>query len=401
DRTLTYQELHDHASQVAWWLRNHDAQPGQLVAIIMDKSWEQIVAAYGVLLSGAAYLPIDPNTPTERLTTLLQRSQTKLILTQTHHTTHLPNLPHTTHLTLDTPLPNTNTPHPTQTPNDLAYTLFTSGSTGEPKGAMLAHRGLINALEATIQEFNINPTDKILGLTALHHDMSLFDTFGILGAGGTLILPDPDKTRDATHWHHLINTHHITRWNSVPAMMEMLLQHTQPNSIPTLKTAFLGGDWIPLTLHPHLTTAAPNAELVSVGGPTETTLWNIWHRVTTINPNWTSIPYGRPIPNTTYHILNQRLEPCPTWVTGEMYVSGIGLTHGYWNDPQRTTNAFTTHPHTKETLYRTGDLGRWHPNGTIEFIGRADHQIKIRGMRIELGDIETHLTHHPHINTAI
>ncbi|MFW6693098.1 amino acid adenylation domain-containing protein [Streptomyces sp. MAR4 CNX-425] len=402
-RTLTYGELHRAANQVAWWLRERGARPGRLVAIVMDKGWEQIAAAYGVLLSGAAYQPIDPATPADRLDSLLRRGEVELVLTQSHLEALFTRPEETTCLYVDRPLPGdgSTAPETVQGPDDLAYTLFTSGSTGLPKGVMIAHRGLVNALEATIREFGITEDDRALGLTALHHDMSLFDVFGVLGAGGTLVLPDADKTRDAAHWADLVGTHRVTLWNSVPAMMEMLLEHTGAGTVGSLRTVFLGGDWIPLSVPERLAAAAPDAELVSVGGPTETTLWNIWYRVRDVSPDWTSIPYGWPIPNTTYHILNERLEPCPEWVTGEMHVAGVGVTQGYWNDPERTEAAFLTHPRTGERLYRTGDLGRWRPDGTIEFVGRKDHQVKIRGMRIELGEIEAQLAAHPDVNAAV
>ncbi|MHA4820423.1 AMP-binding protein, partial [Streptomyces aculeolatus] len=188
-RTLTYGELHHAANQVAWWLRERGARPGRLVAIVMDKGWEQVVAAYGVLLSGAAYQPIDPATPAERLDSLLRRGEVELVLTQSHLDAVFTWPEETTRLHVDRPLPGdgSTAPETVQGPDDLAYTLFTSGSTGLPKGVMIAHRGLVNALEATIREFGITDTDRALGLTALHHDMSLFDVFGVLGAGGTLV----------------------------------------------------------------------------------------------------------------------------------------------------------------------------------------------------------------------
>ncbi|WP_165956337.1 non-ribosomal peptide synthetase, partial [Streptomyces hainanensis] len=406
-RSVTYRELRHEANQVAWWLRDQGVRPGSLVGIVMDKGWEQVVAAYGVLFSGAAYLPIDPGAPAERLVGLLERGEVRVVLTQSHLNTSLPWPEGIERLCLDQPLPDdldgTAVPEPVRGGDDLAYALFTSGSTGQPKGVMIGHRGLVNALQETMREFRITDTDRALGLTALHHDMSLFDVFGVLGAGGTLVLPDAGRVRDAAHWAELIAAHGVTVWNSVPAMMEMLLEHvgSEDRALSSLRTVFLGGDWIPMSVPSRLSVVAPGAELVSVGGPTETTLWNIWYRVGELDSDWSSIPYGRPIANTRYHVLNERLEACPEWVTGEMYVAGVGLARGYWRDEERTAAAFVTHPVTGERLYRTGDLGRWRPEGVLEFMGRADFQVKIRGMRIELGEIETQLAAHPEVTNAV
>ncbi|MFJ9106402.1 AMP-binding protein, partial [Streptomyces sp. NPDC102405] len=288
-RTLTYRQLCEEASRVAWWLRERGAEPNTLVGIVMDKGWEQVVAAYGVLMSGAAYLPIDPTAPPERITGLLTRGEVSLLLTQSHLDASITWPGEVERLCLDQPLPDgldTAAPPSSQGADDVAYALFTSGSTGEPKGVMIAHKGLVNALQETIREFRVGSGDRGLALTALHHDMSLFDLFGLLGAGGTLVMPDAGGVRDAAHWAELVAAERVTVWNSVPAMMEMLLEHIgdNPHVLGSLRTVFLGGDWIPLSIPSRLSVVAPGAELVSVGGPTETTLWNIWYRVGEIDP---------------------------------------------------------------------------------------------------------------------
>ncbi|MFI2435853.1 amino acid adenylation domain-containing protein [Streptomyces sp. NPDC018693] len=401
-RTLTYAELADAARRTARWLGARGAGPGRLVAIVMDKGWEQAVAAYGVLFSGAAYLPVDPDLPDARLRHLLERGEADLVLTQSRLDRARDWPPGTRRLCLDLPLPEESGPLPAEgSPGDLVYTMFTSGSTGEPKGVMVPHRALVNCLTETIETFGIGPDDRCLAVTALHHDMSAFDLFGVLGAGGTLVFPTADGRRDPAHWAALMSEHRVTVWNSVPAMMEMLLE-TVPQGAATLRLAFLGGDWIPLPLPRRLAeAAAPGVEIVSVGGPTETTLWNIWYRVGEIDPSWRSIPYGAPLANVRYHILDERLRECPDWVTGTLYVSGVCLADGYWRDPERTDAVFVRHPGTGERMYRTGDLGRWRPEGVIEFMGRADFQVKIRGQRIEPGEVEAALTAHPAVASAL
>jgi pyochelin synthetase len=406
-RTLTYQELDGLTNRWGRHLRNLGAQPNQPIAIVMEKGWEQVVAALGVLKSGAPYLPVDATVGPERLHYLLENGQVSIVLTQSWLDERLEWPDNVTRICVDqqdlaelddAPL------EAIQGPDDLAFVLYTSGSTGLPKGVMIAHRGLVNAVVSTQERFGVGPQDCILGLTALHHDMSIFDLFGVLGAGGRLILPDAGARRDPGHWSELIMKHSATLWNSVPAMMDMFLEYAgdRRDVIPTtLRYAFLGGDWIPLTIPTRLQALVPQAQVVSVGGPTETTLWNIWYPVVAMDPNWKSIPYGRPIPNTRYYILNEALVECPEWVPGEMCVAGVGVAKGYWQDPEKTNAKFILHPRTGERLYRTGDLGRFRPDGTIEFVGRADFQVKINGQRIELGEIESTLLQHPQVSAAI
>ncbi|MFB7358169.1 amino acid adenylation domain-containing protein [Streptomyces gardneri] len=404
DRTLSYGELDASARQVAAWLRAHGAGPGRLVAIVMDKGWEQVVAAYAVLYSGAAYLPIDPDLPGARLRHLLAKGEVDLVLTRSalDATLDWPTGP--LRLSLDRPLPTVpDTPLPSGgSPADLVYTMFTSGSTGEPKGVMVSHRALVNCLVETVETFGIGVGDRCLAVTALHHDLSAFDVFGMLGAGGTLVVPAAADRRDPAHWTELIATHRVTVWNSVPAMMEMLLESAgEGDRLASLRLAVLGGDWIPLAVPPRLAKASPGVEVLAIGGPTETTVWSIWYRVAEIDPAWRSIPYGTPLANVRYYVLDERLQECPDWVTGEMYVSGACLADGYWRDAERTEAVFLAHPETGERMYRTGDLGRWLPDGTIEFMGRADFQVKIRGQRIELGEIEAALVAHPAVSSAV
>jgi len=404
---LTHEQLFQYANQWGRYIRNLGIKPNTLVAIVMEKGWEQIVAAYGVLQAGAAYVPIDPDQPHERMTWLLEDSMAQLILTQSCLEERLTWPQDTNRILIDkedlSNIDGSELDH-IQTPDDLAYVIYTSGSTGHPKGVMLSHRGVVNALIQTNSVFKINNEDSILAVTALHHDMSVYDVFGVIGAGGTLIMPDPAGRRDPAHWSELMVKHKPTLWNSVPAMMDMLLEFTDsnPGSIPdTLRFAFLGGDWIPVTLPERLTKHVTDATVISVGGPTETSLWNIWYPVYKVNADWKSIPYGMPIANTRYYITNDDLEPCQDGIPGEMYISGIGLSSGYWRDKEKTRKSFIKHPKTGERLYRSGDLGRLLPDGNIEFCGRVDLQVKLRGNRVELGEIETVLNKHLNIKHAV
>lgn len=403
--TLSYAELFRRSNQVGHRLRRLGVLPNQLVAVVMDKGWEQIVAVLGILTAGAAYLPIDSGLPKERLWYLLENGEVEVVLTQSWlQEIELPAS--VKRICVDTELAGESEEplEPVQQADDLAYVIYTSGSTGTPKGVMIAHRGVVNAIAQTNQFFNITAQDKVLALTALHHDMSVYDIFGLLAAGGTMIIPAAETRLDPAHWLQLMLQHQVTVWNSVPPMMEMLLDYAAGRAeiLPAcLRWAFLGGDWIPITLPNRLNSLVQDVRVVSVGGPTETTLWNIWYPVETVDPSWKSIPYGKPIANTRYYILNQALEECPVWVTGEMYCAGVGVAKGYWRNQEKTQASFITHPITGERLYRTGDLGRYLPDGNIEFIGREDFRLKIRGHRIEAGEIEAVLVQHSGVKAAV
>jgi amino acid adenylation domain-containing protein len=393
---ITYADLLGRATRLAdrlggWGLA------GEPVAVLLHPGVDQVVAAYAVLLAGAAYLPLDPESPPERLRAMLVTAGDPAVVT---HSVLAGGLGVDRVLCVDQPAAPTESTRDifVAGPADLAYVLFTSGSTGVPKAVLTEHRGVVNCLRETVTVFGVGPGDRCLGLTAPYHDMSVFDVFGVLGAGGTLVLPDANRRTDPDHWRDLIDRYRVTVWNSVPAMLEMLLDRLRDkgyHSMSALRLAFLGGDWIPLEVARTLHREVPGARLVSVGGPTETTVWNIWYPVTRIDPDWRSIPYGAPIANTRYLVLDGRMRDCPDDVVGELYCAGVGLARGYLGDDAATAAAFVTHPGTGERLYRTGDLGRFRPDGLIEFVGRRDDQIQVGGRRIEPAEVEAALAGHP------
>ncbi|AFZ17608.1 non-ribosomal peptide synthetase [Allocoleopsis franciscana] len=405
-RTLTYQELCDRANHLAHQLRQQGIRPNQLVAIVMEKGWEQVVAALAILASGAAYVPIDPGLPSERRQHLLEEAQVQCILTQSWLDTSLEWSENITRLCIDTvEPPSSSTPlESIQQPSDLAYVIYTSGSTGKPKGVMIDHRGAVNTILDINQRFNVQPQDRVFALSSLSFDLSVYDIFGTLAAGGTIVIPDADATKDPAHWAQLIVQHQVTIWNSVPALMQMLVEYAANRSelLPqSLRLVMLSGDWLPLSLPDQIRTLFQDVQVISLGGATEASIWSILYPIEKVDPTWKSIPYGRPMRHQHFYVLNEALEPCPVWVTGQLYIGGIGLAKGYWRNPEKTNASFIIHPRTQERLYKTGDLGRYLPDGNIEFIGRIDHQVKIRGFRIELGEIEAVLNTHPQIQQAV
>ena len=409
-RTLTYDDLFRLSNQIGRRLRKLGVQPNTLVAVVMEKGWEQVVAVLGIHASGAAYIPVDPSLPQERLWYLLENSQVQVALIQSRLDETLAWPDGIQRLCVDTDEFSTEDDSPVtpvQTPEYLSHVIYTSGSTGLPKGVMLEHRNVVNRLVDVNQRQQVSAADRVLALTALHHDLSVYDLFGMLMAGGTLVMPEADSVRDPAHWAELMVQHQVTTWNSVPAFLEMLVEYLEhaPNlelARPRfLRWAILAGDWIPVTLPDRLRALVPQIQIIASGGPTETTIWDVWYPVEQVDPAWKSIPYGKPMTNAQYDVFNEALEPCPVWVPGELYISGAGVARGYWQDEEKTQARFLTHPKTGERLYRSGDLGRFLPDGNIEFMGRADFQVKIGGCRIELGEIETALQQHPGVRTAV
>jgi amino acid adenylation domain-containing protein len=406
-RTLTYQELSDRALTLAHQLQALGVRPHQLVAIVMEKGWEQVVAALGILASGAAYVPIDPELPIERRLHLLQETEAQQIITQSWLDTSLAWPENITRICVDTLESSNNLPLSEFKIQDrsftsLAYVIYTSGSTGLPKGVAIAHQGAVNTILDINQRFHVTSQDCVLALSSLSFDLSVYDIFGTLAAGGTIVIPDAEATKDPAHWAALLIQHGVTIWNSVPALMQMLVEYLTENSIQSsLRLVMLSGDWLPLNLSDRIRTVFGDTQVVSLGGATEASIWSILYPITTVDPTWKSIPYGRPMANQHFYVLNEALEPCPIWVTGQLYIGGIGLAKGYWRNEEKTNASFIIHPQTKERLYKTGDLGRYLSDGNIEFLGREDFQVKVNGYRIELGEIETILKQHPAIAQAV
>jgi amino acid adenylation domain-containing protein len=406
ERRLSYAELEGRSRALAVELRAAGAAPNRLVAVVMDKGWEQVVAVLGITRAGGAYLPIDASLPAERIAQLLAAGQVELAVVQPAVEERLswPAGIERIRIGADEPATDAAAELPAAGPEDLAYVIFTSGSTGVPKGVMIDHRGALNTVVDVNQRYAVGPEDRVLGLSALNFDLSVYDIFGLLAAGGALVLPDAAASRDPEAWAALVAAERVTIWNSVPALLEMMAHYAADRGaerLASLRVAMLSGDWIPVTLPDRIRALVPGLGVHSLGGATEASIWSITSPIGEVPPSWTSIPYGVPMLNQRFHVLDERMAPRPEWVPGQLFIGGIGVAKGYWQDAEKTGASFVTHPRTGERLYRTGDLGRYLPDGNIEFLGREDFQVKVQGHRIELGEIESVLEQHPAVRNGV
>lgn len=391
ERSIDHAELDARVAGLANLMRG-SVSPGDRVGIVMRKGWEQVVAAYAVLEVGAVYVPIQASLPEERVHHLLASIEARVCITQPDLVDDLRWPDEIAVMAVDDTLeasPQPPTAHASV--DDLAYVIFTSGSTGLPKGVMINHLGAVNTILDINRRFEVTERDRVLALSSLSFDLSVYDVFGVVGAGGAIVIPDADDLRDPAHWAHLVRRAGVTIWNSVPALMLLFVEYLEnhPDEVPeSLRLVMMSGDWIPVDLPGRIRSLMPEVDVVSLGGATEGSIWSILYPVGVVEPDWVSIPYGRPMDNQSFHVLDHALRPRPTWVPGELYIGGVGVALGYWRDAERTKAQFFDHPRTGERLYRTGDWGRYLPSGDIEFLGRQDTQVKIQGYRIELGEIE-------------
>jgi amino acid adenylation domain-containing protein len=428
DQTLTYQQLDDAATHLAFSLQRLGVTPESLVGICMERSLDVLVGLLGILKAGGAYVPLDPTYPQERLAFMLSDSQVSILLTQASLVSKLPQ--HSVHtICLDThwktqthqesritlkgnEAGRKDALHNEVTANNLAYVIYTSGSTGQPKGVMITHRSVVNTLLDINRRFQVGSGDRVLALSSLSFDLSVYDIFGSLAAGGTVVFPRPGAP-DPAHWLDVMQQAQITLWNSAPAVMEMLVDYIKLHlqKLPlSLRLVLLSGDSIPITLPDQVkahSESSESIEIISLGGATEAAIWSICYPIGSSTSAWLRIPYGKPLANQQFYILNPQHQPVPVDIIGELYIGGVGVARGYLNRPKLNAEKFLRDPFQKQSessagfLYKTGDQGRYRPDGTIEFLGRTDHQIKIRGFRIELGEIEAVLVQHPMVQQAV
>ncbi|HYH79465.1 MAG TPA: non-ribosomal peptide synthetase, partial [Longimicrobium sp.] len=292
-------------------------------------------------------------------------------------------------------------------PRNLAYVIYTSGSTGAPKGIAVAHRGVVGNLLDWNRRFGVGPADRALLVSSPSFDISVFEALGTLAAGGAVVIPAPAEEREPARWAALMRRHGVTVWNSATALLAMLADHLDRNpedAPPSLRLAFVGGDWIPVTLPGRLRARLPGLRVVSMGGVTEVSIYSFVFPVPRAAPAWKSIPYGTPMANQRAYVLDEGMRPLPVGIPGELYLGGLGVARGYAGRAGFTAGRFLPDPHAVAPgarMYRTGDRARWLADGNLEFLGRLDAQVKIRGNRVEPGEVEAALLRHPGVERCV
>ncbi|MEV7964452.1 amino acid adenylation domain-containing protein [Sphaerisporangium sp. NPDC088356] len=403
EREVTYAELDAAADRLAGLLRERGTGPGTLVAVHLERSPEMVAGVLAVLKAGGAYLPLDPGYPEERLAFVLRDAGAALVLGRERLpdppcVTGVPDLPGGTVPVLElgdlASWPGTAVRLAPPVPGDLAYVIYTSGSTGRPKGVEVEHRSLTNLLLAMRDELGAGDGDVWLGLTTLAFDISALELLLPLITGGRVVVVPEASTRDGAALRRLIEDRSVSHVQATPSSWRLLLDAGLDS--PGL-VALTGGEPLPLPLARELRERV--GRLVNVYGPTETTVWSA---IAEIPEAPEEVTIGVPLANTRIHLLDERLAPMPAGVPGEICVGGAGVARGYLDRPALTAERFLADPYgpSGSRLYRTGDLGRRRPDGQVEFLGRADTQVKIRGHRVELGEIEARLLEHPLVAEA-
>jgi len=405
DRQMTYCQLEQRANQLAHRLIAMGVGPDDLVSICVDRSLEMVVGLLGILKSGAAYVPLDPEYPKDRLDMILGDVNGPVLVTQAHLKDRLS--PHdAVPIYLDaqwSALDQQSKENPTScvVSNNLAYVIYTSGSTGRPKGVMVTHRNAVNSTEAR-RHFYGQSVNRFLLVPSFAFDSSVAVVFWTLSQGGTLCVPNQDAASDAYRLAELIQRHHLSHLLCVPSLYQHLLSDT-PECLSSLTTVIVAGEACSVGLVQTHKSLLEHVGLYNEYGPTEATVWSTVFDCGN-GVHTTTVPIGRPIANTRVYVLDRWLEPVPIGVPGELYIGGVGVTRGYLNAPELTQQKFVPDPFNptdQACLYKTGDMVRYLSDGNLEFLGRSDDQVKIRGYRIELGEIEAVLSQHPKVHEAV
>ncbi len=398
--SLTYRELNEQANQLAHLLHSLGVAPDARVALLMERSVDLIVALLGILKAGCAYVPLDPDYPIERLQFMLEDSGAAVLLTEPQLAVPELHGPRVIYLSsAEISQQSTASVATGVTSDNLAYIIYTSGSTGQPKGAMLPHRGIVNCVEWMQETYRLDEHDRFLCKTSLNFDASVWEVFWPLAAGASIFVARHAAQQDSAYLAGTIVKHGITFAYFVPSMLGLFVQEPQLAQASSLRKVICGGESLSAELVRRFYDQLSGADLHHSYGPTETSIAAAEY-VCPRDGEWQVMPIGRPLGNNELYILNEGMQPVPVGVTGELYIGGEGLARGYHDRAGLTADKFVPDPFASEAgarLYRTGDLARYLPDGLVEFRGRVDSQVKLRGMRLELGEIEAALCEHARV----
>jgi D-alanine--poly(phosphoribitol) ligase subunit 1 len=408
--SLTYAQLNDRVNQLAHRLRAEGVGPGQVVAMMVQRSFAMIIGVLAILKAGGAYLPIPPDNPPERVNFLLKDGGVRILLLHGRTAGRIAFAGLS--LNLDDPSlygGSTRNPAVLNKPRDLAYVMYTSGSTGKPKGVMIEHRSLVNRLHWMQCAYPIGPSDVILQKTPYYFDVSVWELLWWALQGATLCFLMPGGERNPQPMIETIRKHRVGVMHFVPSMLSVFLEYLAAKdaaalrSLASLRQVFASGEALApshVRKFNDVLGSKTGARLANLYGPTEATVDVSYFDCPTHNA-FESVPIGRPIHNIKFYVIRDG-EQVGIGEAGELCIAGIGLARGYLNNADLTAEKFTPNPvRPEEKIYRTGDLARWLPDGNVEYLGREDHQVKIRGVRIELGEIENTIREYPGVTDCV
>ncbi|ROM69630.1 non-ribosomal peptide synthetase [Pseudomonas brassicacearum] len=403
---LSYRQLNEKANQLAHHLIQQGVGPDDLIAICLERSVEMVIGLLGILKAGGAYVPIDPHYPDERIAYMLEDASPVWTLTQ-RSLIDRAVLQNSNSLCLDSDAvpfarqPKTN-PERSPEPACLAYCIYTSGSTGKPKGSLNSHQAIINRILWMQDAFALDATDRVLQKTPFSFDVSVWEFFWPLSVGARLLLAKPEGHKDPAYLEALIEREGVTTVHFVPSMLSAYMACTQASHTCALRRVFSSGEALSTSVQNDFFKRYPATQLHNLYGPTEAAI-DVTHWHCQANDTSDAVPIGRPVANTRTYILDDALQPVPIGVTGQLYLAGVQLSRGYLKRADLTAERFLPDPYGPPgtRMYMTGDTARYRASGDIEYLGRNDQQVKLRGFRVELGEIERRLCAHPQISQAV
>jgi len=408
---VTRGQLETLSNQLAHHLIDLGARAETLVGVCMERTPDMVVALLAILKAGAAYVPLDPTYPPARVNHILDDAGMQLVVTDQRSSPAVASVAR--HVICVDRQRAEIAAHPKSAPvstacsQNLCYMIYTSGSTGLPKGSMNAHSAVVGTLLSLNELLELGASDRVLQVSSLNYDMSVYEVFGTLAGAGCVVLPQSDRVQDPGHLLELLEEQRVTIWSSAPPLFKAVVDHavSHDRSLPSsMRAVILAGDRLPPALVATLAARAPSARLFNLAGMTENAVYSSAYEVRPGDHGLANIPWGRPLRGQDLHVLDEGLRAASAGHVGELYVAGGGVGRGYWRRPALTAERFVPDPFSPDPgarMYRTGDSVRSRNGDVVEFLGRLDHQVKVRGFRIELGEVEAVLGLHPRVRDVV